>query len=121
MIRSMTAFGSAKAETEHGTLTLEIRSVNSRFLDLNFRLPDELRMLETTLREHISKAITRGKVDVRASFARKVRPDSAAVDAAALTRMAELLAAVRAVIPDVQAPRLSELLNSNGHGEPLDP
>lgn len=121
MIRSMTAFGSAKAETEHGTLTLEIRSVNSRFLDLNFRLPDELRMLETTLREHISKAITRGKVDVRASFARKVLPDSAAVDAAALTRMAELLAAVRAVIPDVQAPRLSELLNSNGHGEPLDP
>src|SRR5690606_9695357 len=58
VIRSMTAFGSAKAETEHGTLTLEIRSVNSRFLDLNFRLPDELRMLETTLREHISKAIT---------------------------------------------------------------
>lgn len=122
MIRSMTAFGSAKAETEHGTLTIEIRSVNSRFLDLNFRLPEELRMVETTLREQISREITRGKVDIRANFARKVIPDAAMLDMTALDRAAELLVAAREVIPDVQAPRLSELLaGANGGNEPLDP
>ncbi len=122
MIRSMTAFGSAKAETGHGTLTVEIRSVNSRFLDLNFRLPEELRMLETTLRELISRSITRGKVDIRANFARKSVQDSAALDTSALAKAAELLAAARAIIPDVQAPRLNELLiGAGGSGEPLDP
>src|SRR5690606_29216005 len=117
MIRSMTAFGSAKAETEHGTLTIEIRSVNSRFLDLNFRVPEELRMLEMPLREMITAQIARGKVDVRANFARKSEHQTAALDPGALARAAELLAAARRLVPDVQPPRLSELLvGANGNG-----
>ena len=48
-------------------LGLEIRSVNSRFLDLSFRLPEELRQLEPGLRELITRHIKRGKVEVRAS------------------------------------------------------
>jgi uncharacterized protein (TIGR00255 family) len=48
-------------------LGLEIRSVNSRFLDLSFRLPEELRQLEPGLRELITRQIKRGKVEVRAS------------------------------------------------------
>ena len=47
---------------------LEIRSVNSRFLDLSFRLPDELRHTEPALREHIVQHIKRGKVEVRAFY-----------------------------------------------------
>jgi len=47
---------------------LEIRSVNSRFLDLSFRLPDELRHTEPALREHIVHHIKRGKVEVRAVY-----------------------------------------------------
>ena len=47
---------------------LEIRSVNSRFLDLSFRLPDELRHTEPALREHIVQQIKRGKVEVRAVY-----------------------------------------------------
>lgn len=50
-----------------GRLGLEIRSVNSRFLDLSFRLPEELRQLEPGLRELITRQIKRGKVEVRAS------------------------------------------------------
>lgn len=113
MIRSMTAFGSAKAETEFGALTIEIRSVNSRFLDLNFRLPEELRLLEMPLREMVTRHITRGKVEVRANFSRKAGPHTAALDTDVLASTAELLAAARRVIPDVQAPRLSELVASN--------
>ena len=47
-------------------LGFEIRSVNSRFLDLGFRMPDELRMHEAALRELISAQLKRGKVEVRA-------------------------------------------------------
>lgn len=121
MIRSMTAFGSAKAETGHGSLTIEIRSVNSRFLDLNFRLPEELRMLEGPLREMISREIARGKIDVRANFARKMTQETAVLDTNALNRIAELLAAARQLIPDVQAPRLADLLAGTNGNEPLDP
>jgi uncharacterized protein (TIGR00255 family) len=120
MIRSMTAFGSAKAESEHGTLTIEIRSINSRFLDLNLRLPEELRMLEPLLREMVSREIARGKVEVRASYARKVTQESAVLDTAALNRMAELLALARQTIPDVQPPRLADLLAGSNGGEPLN-
>ena len=48
-------------------LGLEIRSVNSRFLDLSFRLPDELRAMEPVLRTLLTKKIKRGKVDERAA------------------------------------------------------
>ena len=49
-------------------LGLEIRSVNSRFLDLTFRLPDDLRPHETAMRERITASLKRGKVEVRASI-----------------------------------------------------
>ena len=51
MIHSMTGYAVASAETPRGTLSLELRSVNSRFLDLQFRVADELRALEAALRE----------------------------------------------------------------------
>lgn len=121
MIRSMTAFGTAKAETEHGTLTIEIRSVNSRFLDLNFRLPEDLRMVEAPLRDMLSRDIARGKVDIRANYARKLAPESATLDIESLRRIAGLLAAARAVMPDVPAPRLNELLAGANGNETLDP
>ena len=77
-VYSMTGYASVQQSTPatEGTtelrsstaqrLGLEIRSVNSRFLDLSFRLPDELRQFEPALRELITKHIKRGKVEVRA-------------------------------------------------------
>ncbi|MFM1987575.1 MAG: hypothetical protein RJA99_532 [Pseudomonadota bacterium] len=66
-VHSMTGYGTVTRDHELGRLTLELRSVNSRFLDLAFRLPDELRALEPPLREAIQQRVARGKVDVRAS------------------------------------------------------
>ena len=51
-----------------GRLGIEIRSVNSRFLDLSFRLPDELRSSEPALRELLTAKLKRGKVEVRAAI-----------------------------------------------------
>ena len=77
MIRSMTAFASADADTPWGALSFELRSVNHRYLELNPRLPEELRAIEPALRERVAAKLTRGKVDVNLRY----RPvDAAAAD-----------------------------------------
>ena len=63
MIHSMTAFARESLNTDQGTLTVELRSVNHRYLDCSFKLPDVLRPLEPRLREQIGAALARGKVD----------------------------------------------------------
>ena len=65
MIHSMTGYAVASAELPRGALTLELRSVNSRFLDIQFRVAEELRAAEPLLRELIAGRIARGKVDCR--------------------------------------------------------
>jgi uncharacterized protein (TIGR00255 family) len=63
MLKSMTGFARDAAETPAGTLTCEIRSVNHRFLDVQFRLPEELRPKEIELRQQISELCRRGKIE----------------------------------------------------------
>ncbi len=65
MIKSMTAFGRAKVEGEIRDITVEIKSVNSRFLDCSVKLPRQYLFLEEKIKGYIQKnAISRGKVDV---------------------------------------------------------
>jgi len=63
MIRSMTAFARVARETAHGTLTWELRSVNHRYLETVFRLPEDWRFLEPDLREATARRIRRGKLE----------------------------------------------------------
>lgn len=64
MIRSMTAFARQETQGEWGGLTCEIRTVNHRYLEPSFRLPEALRELENGFRDHLRKSLGRGKVDV---------------------------------------------------------
>lgn len=64
MIRSMTAFARQDTQGEWGTLTCEIRTVNHRYLEPSFRLPEALRELENAFREQLRQQLKRGKVDV---------------------------------------------------------
>ena len=68
MIHSMTGFASGESETEQGTLAWEVRSVNHRYLEMHFKLPDGFRSLEPALRDLISKKLRRGKVDASLQF-----------------------------------------------------
>jgi uncharacterized protein (TIGR00255 family) len=68
MICSMTAFARQEYTDTWGSLTLELRSVNHRYLDIGLRLPDELRVLEGRVREQIQNQLTRGKVDIQVRF-----------------------------------------------------
>src|SRR5207244_3068537 len=65
MIQSMTGYAAASADTARGRLSLELRSVNARFLDLQMRTAEELRALEPMLRELIVARVSRGKLDCR--------------------------------------------------------
>ncbi len=70
MARSMTAFARQELVKDWGTLTLELRSVNHRYLDVSLRLPEDFRNLEPKIREKISAKLARGKVDVGLRFSR---------------------------------------------------
>ncbi|MBJ7379886.1 MAG: YicC family protein [Polynucleobacter sp.] len=88
MIVSMTGFGSASQQVQLGSgvfadLQLECRAVNSRFLDLSFRLPDECRSAEAGLREMVMQKIARGKVEFRAAW-RAPKGNQANTDALSL-------------------------------------
>ena len=95
MIASMTGFARRESTGSWGTLVCELRSVNHRFLEAGFRLPDELRAAEGELRTRLTRQLRRGKVDCTLQFRRPQGSTAPLeVDEAALTR---LLAAVATV------------------------
>jgi len=110
----MTGYAVATSEGAAGTLTIEIKSVNSRFLDLQFRINDELRALEPDLRAAIMAAITRGKVEARLSFGRKVAGGSQVLNAALLADLARLQSEVGKHFADAATMSVAELLRWPG-------
>lgn len=122
MIKSMTAFGSGKSEQSFGSVTVELRSVNSRFLDVQFRLPDELRHAEQAIKERLSAELARGKIEVRAHFSRAQSFDQAEISDEALLRVVTQLERVKKLLPDTAAPSLSEVLSlCSAQPTPVDP
>src|SRR3546814_14265336 len=99
MIRSMTAFGNARVESEHGALNIEFRTVNNRYLDITLRLPEDLRFAENMIRERLGQAVTRGKVDVRVNYAKTQESKATILDPDYLDAMASQLSAARQIIP----------------------
>ena len=102
MIASMTGFARREASGAWGTLVCELRSVNHRFLEAGFRLPDELRSAEGELRTRLGRQIRRGKVDCTISLRRALGAGGALeIDPAALAR---LVAAVQEVSRSLREP-----------------
>ena len=88
MIASMTGFARREASGDWGTLVCELRSVNHRFLEAAFRLPDELRSTEGELRTRLAQKLRRGKVDCTMSYRRPSGVGGTLeVDARALERL----------------------------------
>src|SRR5207237_191611 len=102
MIASMTGFARRETSGPWGTLVCELRSVNHRFLEASFRLPDELRGAEGELRSHLMRQLRRGKVDCTITWRRPQAAGGALeIDAQALERV---LAAVHAVMRALREP-----------------
>lgn len=68
MIKSMTGFGRGKYENDGRTYTVEIKSVNHKYTDINIRIPRFLNSVEDEIRKKINNAISRGKIDVFINF-----------------------------------------------------
>jgi uncharacterized protein (TIGR00255 family) len=98
----MTAFASAEAETGHGVLAIELRSVNHRYLELGLRLPEELRTLEPVVRERVAAKLSRGKVDLGLRWKPAVADAAAiAVDESLVVRLADTAQMFAAKFPQL--------------------
>lgn len=119
----MTGYAAAVAESPRGELGLELRSVNSRFLDVQFRVVEELRALESMLRERITARVGRGKIDCRLYFTGSATAvDRQTADPAALQSLARLAAEAKRAFPDAAPLTVGEVLRWPGvlAEQPLD-
>jgi uncharacterized protein (TIGR00255 family) len=119
VIYSMTGYAIATKELAdgafRGALTVEIRAVNNRYLDIQFRLPEELRAVEPALRELLAAKLTRGKIECRVSLTASAEiPVAAELNAAMLQQLAALNAQVLKAFPQAGSLRAADVLRWPG-------
>ena len=126
-VYSMTGYASASAGAASGPdagsvtvggVSVELRSVNGRFLDLGFRLPDDLRALEPALRELIGSAFRRGKIELRLSTQRDAESGWPAPTHDQLNRLSRLESTVQSWLPKAGALSVHEALQWCRGGTP---
>lgn len=110
-VYSMTGYATASAPGAGSTAaTVDARSVNGRFLDPSFRLPDDLRALEPALRELVGSAFRRGKIELRVVTARDAEAAWPSPGGEQLQRLARLEGTVQAWLPDARPLSVNEVL-----------
>ncbi|MCC5881463.1 MAG: YicC family protein [Halomonas sp.] len=113
-VHSMTAFARQSREDDWGSLQLELRSVNQRYLEPFFRLPEALRDLEPAFREALRTRLTRGKVECHLRFEPTDASETLAVNRSRLVALAAALGEIREALPQVAMPDALSLLEHPG-------
>ncbi|GAB4471317.1 MAG: YicC family protein [Burkholderiaceae bacterium] len=113
-VASMTGFAVANRETSSGVVSVDVRSVNARFLDLALRVSDELRPYEQAVRNAIAQRLARGKVDCRVVLQRQGTAQAPRINATALAQLAQLAREVRAALPEAAPLAVGEVLAWHG-------
>jgi uncharacterized protein (TIGR00255 family) len=108
--------GGGAASPEGASVTVEARSVNGRFLDLSFRLPDELRGLEPALRDKLAAVFRRGKIELRVATAREADDSLSLPTPDQFRRLVELQAAITDRMPQARPLSVDEILHWCRHG-----
>ena len=112
---SMTGFALARREHQAGSIVLEMKSVNSRYLDPQFRISEELRAGEAALREAIVSRVARGKLDVRFYIHRAAQTNAEiGISDALLDHLHALDRTVRERLPDARPLSVSDVLHWPG-------
>lgn len=109
-MKSMTGYGNADFHNDDYDIEVEIKSVNSRFLDLKIMLPRELQSYENTIKELISSEVKRAKIDIRINFNDKRLPEYQ-IDEKKLIAYANLLRKAKELVNDYSALNLELVLN----------
>ncbi|MGH8675092.1 MAG: YicC/YloC family endoribonuclease [Burkholderiales bacterium] len=111
----MTGYAAGTADLARGRLAVELRSVNSRYLDIQCRIAEELRGAEPVLRELIASRVTRGKIDCKVAFGAQAVPASAAsLDTAAVETLRRLAAEAELAFPKAAPMQIGEVLRWPG-------
>ena len=115
MIHSMTGFAVQSRDLGPITLHLELRSVNSRYLDLIFRVAEDLRQIEPRLRELIGAKLNRGKVECRLNLqVNTSAPRDLSLNTGLLGQLERAQATVRASLPEATPLSVAEVLRWPG-------
>ncbi len=115
MLHSMTGFARESVETDIGTLAWEIRAVNHRYLDVQFKLPEDLRPNEPTFRQQASKVLGRGKIDCALYFRRAFDQQSEMqIDSDLVALLGARLAELSTKLPNAAAVNPVEILRWPG-------
>ena len=114
-LRSMTGYAAESADIADAHVTLELRAVNSRFLDLSFRMGEDFRAMEPILRERITEKVRRGKLECRLNLAARSDAALAAeLNAELLGQLATLAASARRAFPEASGLSVAEILRWPG-------
>ena len=115
MIYSMTGYAAGNRDLGQAILSIEIKSVNSRYLDIAFRIGDDMRQLEMKLREQISAAIRRGKIDCRVYLqAQSGAVRDSTPNPQRLAQLAAQQVVVRGVLPEAMPLSVADVLRWPG-------
>ena len=115
MIASMTGFAAAALETPQGSLAVELKTVNHRYLEFQTRVPEEIRPLEPAMREAVAARLTRGKVDCRVTFTPATAAQRTLVpDGTALSALGDASRRVLERFPEARPLSVAEVLHWPG-------
>ena len=115
MIFSMTGYAAQEKSVDNATLILELRAVNSRYLDLHFKLDDNLRSLEPLMRELIGEQLSRGKIECKLNLmARTSAQQAAQIDPAMLQQLAAMQATAQQHFPQSRELSVADILRWPG-------
>jgi uncharacterized protein (TIGR00255 family) len=111
----MTGYAAGTADLARGRVSVELRSVNSRYLDIQCRIAEELRGSEPALRELIASRVARGKIECRVAFgAQSGAATAASLDSTVLENLRRLSAEARRAFPDAAPMHIGEVLRWPG-------
>jgi uncharacterized protein (TIGR00255 family) len=110
----MTGYAAGTADFPRGRASIEMRSVNSRYLDLQMRIAEEIRTAEPALREMIGTRVTRGKLECRIAFTPRAGAASGSLDATALQNLRKLVTRASGDFPDAVPMTIGEVLRWPG-------
>lgn len=112
VVKSMTAYASLHEKCIYGSLTIDIKSVNSKYFEIFFKLPDNLKFLESKLRDILNASNSRGKFEIIISFVKDSTSDSV-INTEALDKLSLLIKTIQDKIPNATCSAL-DILNTQG-------